>query len=187
MLLPVTDSLRGRFGNANDVQQLKPMFDLAQAVVETMMGEDAVLGAAAADAGYWSDDNVASQTADCELFIATRQDRKQRAELRDTAPPRGRIPKGLTPRQRMQRKLRTKRGRAIYRQRGSSVEPVFGQMKERQGAGRFSMRGLQACRGEWHLHAAVHNLRKLHRDSVRRTTDDPPKLPSRPKSSRMAA
>ena len=173
--------------DANDVQQLKPMLDLAQAVVEVVMGEDAVLGAAAADAGYWSDDNVASQTAECELFIATRQDRKQRAELRDTAPPRGRIPKGLTPRQRMQRKLRTKRGRALYRQRGSSVEPVFGQMKERQGAGRFSMRGLQACRGEWHLHAAVHNLRKLHRESVRRTIAGSSARPTRPRISSAAA
>jgi hypothetical protein len=30
------------------------------------------------------------------------------------------------------------------------------------------MRGLLACRGEWHLQAATHNLRKLHRESVRR-------------------
>ncbi len=72
-------------------------------------------------------------------------------------------------RERMQRKLRTKRGRTRYRQRGASVEPVFGQMKDRQGARRFSMRGLDRCRGEWLLDAAVHNLRKLHRDSVRRT------------------
>ncbi len=43
-------------------------------------------------------------------------------------------------RERMQRKLRTKRGRTRYRQRGASVEPVFGQMKDRQGARRFSMR-----------------------------------------------
>ena len=153
---------------ANDVQQLKPMLDLAQAVVERVMGEDAVLGAAAADAGYWSEDNAASQAAECELFIATRQDRQQRAELRDAPAPRGRMPKGLSARERMQRKLRTKRGRAIYRQRGASVEPVFGQMKERQDAGRFSLRGLVACRGEWHLQAATHNLRKLHRESVRR-------------------
>ena len=44
------------------------------------MGEDAVLAAAAADAGYWSEDNAASQTVECELFIATRQDRQQRAK-----------------------------------------------------------------------------------------------------------
>ena len=77
------------------------------------MGEDAVLGAAAADAGHWSEDNAASQAAGCELFIATRKDRRQPAELRDAAPPRGRIPKGLSARDRMQRKLRTRRGRAI--------------------------------------------------------------------------
>jgi hypothetical protein len=137
-------------------------------MVERVMGEDAVLGAAAADAGYWSEDNAASQTVECELFIATRQDRQQRAELRDAPAPRGRMPTRLSARERMQRKLRTRRGRAIYRQRGASVEPVFGQMKERQDAGRFSMRGLVACRGEWHLQAATHNLRKLHRESVRR-------------------
>jgi hypothetical protein len=124
------------------------MLDLAQTVVEMVMGEDAVLAAAAADAGYWSEDNAASQTVECELFIAARQDRQQRAELRDAPVPRGRLPKGLPARERMQRKLRTKRGRAIYRQLGASVEPVSGQMKERQNAGRFSIRGFLACRGE---------------------------------------
>ena len=68
----------------------------------------------------------------------------------------------------MDRKLRTKRGRGLYRQRGRTVEPVFGQIKDRQGARRFSMRGTERCRGEWQLDATVHNLRKLHRESVRR-------------------
>ena len=45
---------------------------------------------------------------------------------------------------------------------------MFGQIKDRQGADRFSMRGLGRCRGERQLDAAVHNLRKLHRESVRR-------------------
>src|SRR4051794_8166587 len=154
---------------ANDVHQRSGMLDQAQANVEAVMGEDALLGAAVADAGYWSAEaNADSQTEECELFIATRKDRKQRAALRDAPAPRGRMPKSLTARQRMDRKLRTKRGRALYRQRGAAIEPVFGQMKDRQGAGRFSMRGLERCRGEWQLDAAVHNLRKLHRDSVRR-------------------
>jgi transposase len=150
---------------ANDVHQLTGMLDQAQAIVAVVMGEDAVLGAAVADAGYWSEANAASETDECELFIATKKDHKQRAERREA--PRGRMPKNLSARERMGRKLRTKRGRALYRQRGSSVEPVFGQMKERQGADRFSMRGLERCRGEWQLDAAVHNLRKLHRESVR--------------------
>ena len=153
---------------ANDVHQLSGMLDQAQANMEALMGEDALLGAAVADAGYWSEANADGQTEECELFIGTRKDRTQRAALRDAPAPRGRIPKSLTARQRMDRKLRTRRGRALYRQRGAAIEPVFGQMKDRQGASRFSMRGLERCRGEWQLDAAVHNLRKLHRDSVRR-------------------
>ena len=157
---------------ANDNHQLTGMLDQAQAHVEAVLGEDAVLGAAVADAGYWSEANAASETEACELFIATQKDRRQRAALREAPPPRGRMPKGMTARERMERKLRTKRGRRLYRQRGSSVEPVFGQMKERQGAGRFSMRGLERCRGEWQLDATAHNLRKLHRESVRRAEKD---------------
>ncbi len=154
---------------ANDVHQLAPMLGQAQANVALAVGENAGLGAAAAaDAGYWSDANAATETDACELFIATQNDHAQRAALRDAPPPRGRKPKNMKRRERMQRKLRTKRKRARYRRRGASVEPVFDQIKDRQGACRFSMRGLDRCRGEWLLDAAVHNLRKLHRDSVRR-------------------
>ncbi len=67
------------------------------------------------------------------MFIATQKDRAQRTALRDAPPPRGRKPKNMKVRERMQRKLRTKRGRTRYRQRGASVEPVFGQMKDHQG------------------------------------------------------
>jgi len=140
---------------ANDVRQRTGMLDQAQANVEAVLGEEAVLGAAVADAGYWSEANADSQTEECELFIATQKDHKQRAALREAPAPRGRIPKSMTVRERMDRKLRTKRGRALYRKRGASVEPVFGQMKDRQDAGRFSMRGLELCRGEWQLQAAV--------------------------------
>lgn len=154
---------------ANDVRQLTGMLDQAQANAEAVLGEEALLGAAVADAGYWSEANAESQSEECELFIATQKDHKQRAALREAPPPRGRMAKSMTARERMDRKLRTKRGRALYRQRGASVEPVFGQLKDRQDAGRFSMRGLELCRGEWQIQAAVHNLRKLHRETVRRT------------------
>jgi hypothetical protein len=147
---------------ANDVRQLQPMLDQAQAMVELLLGEDVVLGAAAADAGYWSEENAANQTEECELFIATCQDRKQRVELREAASPRGRMPKGLSARQRLQRSLRTKRGRTNHAKRGVSVEPVIGPMKDRQSAGQVSMRGLAACRREWHVHAAAHTLRNVH-------------------------
>ncbi len=50
---------------------------------------------------------------------------------------------------------------AHYARRKAIVEPVFGQMKTRQHAGRFQLRGLGNIRGEWLLHALCHNLRKL--------------------------
>jgi transposase len=153
---------------ANDVQQLRPMLNQAQAMVEAVMGDETALGVALADAGYWSDANAATETDDCELVIATLKDHKQRKAMAEAKPPRGPLPKNATARDRMDRKLLTKRGRSLYKLRGQTIEPVFGQMKDRQGADRFMMRGLPACQGEWKLHAAVHNLRKLHRDSVRR-------------------
>src|SRR6187455_1262814 len=120
--------------DANDVQQLQPMLAQAQANVTAVADQDTVvLGAAVADAGYWSEANAASEGAECELIIATQKDHKQRAALRDAPPPRGRKPNTMTARERMDRKLRTRHGRDRYRRRGASVEPVFGQMKDRQG------------------------------------------------------
>lgn len=62
-----------------------------------------------------------------------------------------------------QRRLRHHRGREDYRQRGRTVEPVFGQLKTRQNMTRFSRRGITAVTSEWHLAAAAHNLLKLHK------------------------
>ena len=63
----------------------------------------------------------------------------------------------------MERKLLTKRGRALYKKRGVLVEPVFGQVKEGQGFRRFMRRGLDAAQSEWSLAGMTHNLLKLWR------------------------
>jgi len=152
----------------NDVQQLGPMLDKAKTMVRTVMGEEARLGTALMDAGYWSEANAALETADCEFMIATTKDWKQRKAMREAPPPRGRIPKSLSTGERMERKLLTKRGRNLYSLRGQTVEPVFGQAKEAQGADRFMVRGEDETRGEWNLHCSVHNLRKLHKETLRR-------------------
>jgi transposase len=112
-----------------------------------------------ADAGYCSDDNLAALAErGIDAYIAVGRDHHA-APL--PPPPRGRIPAGLTARQRMSRKLRTRAGRAHYARRKVIVEPVFGQIKEARGFRRFSLRGLEAVRAEWLLVAAVHNLGKL--------------------------
>lgn len=114
-----------------------------------------------ADAGYQSDDNLAHLEArDIDAYVATRRDRH--SAPRPPAP-RGRPPKALSRRERMARKLATKRGRAHYARRKAIVEPVFGQLKEAQGFRRFSLRGRTKVTAEWHLVCAVHNLGKLFR------------------------
>lgn len=149
----------------NDVQQMHPMLAQAWANLD-LIEEDPELGVALMDAGYWSEANAKLGTADCELLIATRKDWKQRKAIQEQSAPRGRIPHDLSAQERMDRKLMTQRGKRLYKKRGQTVEPVFGQMKETQGADKFQMRGLELCDGEWKLHAATHNLKKLHSKCV---------------------
>ncbi len=63
---------------------------------------------------------------------------------------------------RAQAKLRTRQGRDEYALRGRTVEPVFGQIKDRQGIRQFLRRGLDNVTTEWSLTCTVHNLRKIH-------------------------
>jgi len=149
---------------ANDVRQLLPMLERVRENLEAVGVVERPrvwLG----DAGYWSEANVlACQKPDLpELFIATTKDWKQRKAARERGCPRGRIPKDLGLRERMERKLLTKRGRRLYRLRSVLSEPVFGQVKEGQGFRRFMRRGLRAASSESVLIGTTHNLLKLWR------------------------
>jgi transposase len=151
----------------NDVKQLQPMMEQTRTnLVEVTGDEDVKLGVMLGDAGYWSEENAAAETEDCELLIATLKDHKQRKAMKDQKAPKGRIPNNLSTKERMERKLLTQRGKTLYKKRGQTVEPVFGQMKETQGGDTFSMRGLELCNSEWTFQSTVHNLKKLHSKCV---------------------
>ena len=77
--------------------------------------------------------------------------------------PRGRIPGHLSHRERMDRKLQTRRGRRMYKKRSQIIEPVFGQTKTCRGIDRFQRRGLANCQSEWKVICGTHNLLKLWR------------------------
>jgi len=147
---------------ANDKQQLHPMLEQAEAN-RRAVGVKETMDTALADAGYSSDNNFRKVSAGgAELLIATQKDWQQRKSLQDR-PPRGPIPLGLSATELMERKLRTKRGRELYKWRSRTVEPVFGQIKDVRGFDRFMRRGFEACRSEWSLICATHNLLKLWR------------------------
>ena len=67
----------------------------------------------------------------------------------------------LTVKEKMARKLLTKKGRETYSRRKSIVEPVFGQIKGARGFVKFSLRGIEKMQDEWTLMCLTHNLLKL--------------------------
>jgi len=138
--------------DANDKKQIKPMTEQVKANTGKRPKE------LSADSDFFSEANAKYlEREGVDAYVATAKQKHGRPP----PPPRGRIPKDATVKERMARKLRTKKGRETYAKRKSSVEPVFGQIKEARGLRRFLLRGLDAVRAEWRLIAMTHNLLKL--------------------------
>jgi len=140
----------------NDKQQVKPMVERMKANLGGWLPKRMTM-----DNGYYTDENAAySEQEGIDGYIAT-----GRLKHGEKVPPvpRGRIPKGLTVKERMARKLRTIRGRSIYAKRKEIVEPVAGQLKERRGFRRFLLRGLGKVPYEFDLICLTQNLLKVFR------------------------
>jgi transposase len=126
---------------------------------------------AALDTGYFSAEAVAAlERAGFDPHIATERQRHQDATTitTTTAAPQSQVqsepaPVPATAKEKMQAKLKTAAGRAVYARRKVIVEPVFGQIKEARGFRRFLLRGLAQIRGEWRLVCLTHNLLKIWR------------------------
>jgi transposase len=67
-----------------------------------------------------------------------------------------------TPSQRMKYRLRTAQGRAKYKLRQQTVEPVFGIIKSVLGFRQFLLRGLAKVGVEWRWVCLAYNLKRLH-------------------------
>lgn len=120
--------------------------------------------AAALDNGYFGPAAVEGLAAlGIEAYIALGRD-KHGVNLgallhrQDPEPP----PDDADYKVKMAYKLLTQAGQAIYRLRKSTVEPVFGIIKEVMGFRQFSLRGLAAAAGEWTLVCLAYNLKRLH-------------------------
>lgn len=114
------------------------------------------------DAGFFKEKNVERlESQGYEVLIPPV--RISHMEWRTARAPKGRIPKNLSTKERMLRKLHTKRGKELYKRRETSVEPVFGQIKWGRNLRQLSFRGLAAARASWSFECAVHNLTKMYR------------------------
>jgi transposase len=146
---------------APDTRQLEPALEQLDANLKAIEAELLEGAQLLGDAGYFSEDNV-EITAKHGLDPHLATGRFKRSEPQPPAP-RGPVPRDATAKQRMARKLQTKRGRTAYAKRKTIVEPVFGQMETVQSARRLLLRGETAARAQWRFHCAIHNLLKLHR------------------------
>ena len=62
----------------------------------------------------------------------------------------------------MAEKLKSPEGKARYRRRACTVEPVFGILKAALGFRQFLLRGLEKVRGEWNLVCLAYNIKRMY-------------------------
>lgn len=62
----------------------------------------------------------------------------------------------------MRQRLKTRAGKALYKLRQQTVEPVFGILKAAVGFRQFLLRGAEKVSLEWTLVCLAYNLRRLH-------------------------
>ena len=143
----------------NDKRQIEP----ALAGLKTL---PPALGAAQrllADSGYFSQANVDACAAQgIEPLIPPGRAAHHRPWQERFAPD-APEPPGADPLTRMRWRLDTAAGRAEYAKRKSTVEPVFGIIKNVLGFRQFSLRGIEKVTGEWRLVALSWNLKRMHR------------------------
>ncbi len=118
-----------------------------------------------ADSGYANGADVESLAeAGIEALVATgTEDRRRRHDFRPL--------KAETPAKEakaewlrsMAAKLASEEGRALYKLRQQTVEPVFGIVKAVLGFTHFSLRGLDKVAGEWDLVSLAYNCKRLHK------------------------
>ena len=148
----VVDSAHQVIVAARATNQTSDKQQAAAMMEETIDNVGAVPREVSADAGYYSAKAVDELYAlGVDPFVAPEQTRHGRVV---PPAPRGRIPGHLSPRDRMRRKLQTRRGRQRYALRMQTVEPVFGQIKQGRGFRQFLLRG--TGEGERRMVADLH-------------------------------
>ena len=115
-----------------------------------------------ADSGYFSEGNVtACESKEITPYIAVDREHHNQS-LWDRFREPGPLAENADSVERMTHRLKTTAGKAVYRLRKVTSEPVFGIIKEVMGFRRFLMRGLDAVQAEWNLVCMAWNIKRLH-------------------------
>jgi transposase len=149
--------------DANDVEQFIPTMHDVTATAQTLAertGRDDLrqVSTMVGDAGYDSDTNLAAEGPDRLIADGKRHTIDQRAV---TNPATGDPPEHASPREKMNHRLRTPEGHALYKRRAPMVEAPNAWLKDGRGLRRFARRGLTAVQAELSFACAVTNLLKI--------------------------
>lgn len=142
---------------ATDHHQLRPNI----AAIPEAIGPVKVI---LADSGYATIGEVQSLEAEgYDVYVSVRSAPSRRhPNAKRLAKARGLSPIAKSDfGQRMQKKLQTPQGRALYRLRRQSIEPCFGIIKHVLGFRQFLLRGIAKVNLEWKLMALAYNMKRL--------------------------
>jgi len=130
----------------NDKRQFEPMLEKAQENV----GKDKRIKAASADTGYYSESNIEyAEDKEIDAYIAT-------GKVKHNAPPAkapcGRMPKYLTTKEKMARKLRPKRAEKLIRNGSRLLSRYLARPKGPEDLFSFRCEALKRCEvsGRWY-------------------------------------
>ena len=151
----------------NDKQELVPT--LAAIPVEA-----GTLAVVLVDSGFYSEQAVrhveqteAGQATGTLVYAAVEKTGHHRSvsdlEVRPEPEPPGRAASAMEV---MRHRLQTAAGKALYKLRQQTVEPVFGIIKSVLGFRQFRLRGVAKVTLEWTLVCVAYNLKRLHRMSA---------------------
>lgn len=142
----------------NDKREVQPTLQAIEALPKVLGQVQTLI----ADNGYCSDSNAqACSDAHIEPLLALRREVHHLPVLERFAPD-APEPETTGPLTRMAHQLGTQAGKALYRLRKQTVEPVFGIIKRVMGWRQMSMRGLDKAQGEWSLVTMAWNIKRMH-------------------------
>jgi transposase len=150
--------------HGNDKQELKK-------IVDSVPEEVREVKSVSADCGFYNEEIIAEveqvnadgQKEGPEVYCAVEKGKHGRnVDDLKKKKPMGRLPVNMSAKEKMVRKIKTKKGKAEYKKRKETVEPVFGIIKSVMGFRQFMLRGKEKVNTEWALVRAAYNFKRLH-------------------------
>ena len=147
---------------SNDKKQLEPM------LAEVKENCNAVPKELSADAGYYSEENIAhAQAKGIHPLIPPGNTRHTDVAIHSSP---WKDPEAALYERKDGTAPANQEGQEGVCERKETVEPVFGQIKDVRGFRRFLLRGLDSVKAEWQLICLTHNLLKLYRWGLAQAT-----------------